>query len=108
MDPAPVIFTGKSLIPASILKLVTTSAAVKFLKKRMHFLRKLDKRPVFIHRNCTGCSEFIKICPANAITMHPVKTNWVVLTDKRCIRCFCCSEVCQHHAVEIRKKFFGD
>jgi len=39
--------------------------------------------------------------------MHPKKDNYIVLTDSKCIRCFCCSEVCQSKAVEIRRKFFG-
>ena len=84
-----------------------TNIAVKFLKNRLHFLRKLDRRPVFDHNNCTGCNECIKICPHNAISMHPDKSNYVVLTDKNCIRCFCCSEVCKYNAVEIRRKYMG-
>lgn len=79
----------------------------KFLKNRLNLLKKLERRPVFIHRNCTGCLECIKICPVNAIKMHPDKKNHVVLTDSKCIRCFCCSEVCQSNAVEIRRKLLG-
>jgi ferredoxin len=79
----------------------------KFLKNRVRFLKKLERRPVFIHENCTGCPECIKICPANAISMHTEKKNHVVLTDSKCIRCFCCSEVCQSNAIEIRRKLFG-
>lgn len=79
----------------------------KFLKNRLTLIKKLERRPVFIHRNCTGCRECIKICPVNAIKMHPEKVNHVVLKDSICIRCFCCSEVCQYHAVEVRRKYFG-
>jgi len=39
--------------------------------------------------------------------LHPTKKNWVVLIDKKCIRCFCCSEVCQYNAIDVRRKFFG-
>jgi ferredoxin len=38
-----------------------------------------------------------------------VKPN--ILSDNdpaKCIRCFCCSEVCTDDAVEIRRKLFGD
>jgi uncharacterized protein (DUF362 family)/Pyruvate/2-oxoacid:ferredoxin oxidoreductase delta subunit len=79
----------------------------QFIKRRMPFLRRFDRRPDFIHSNCTGCRECIKICPENAIVMHPEWQNWVVLTDNKCIRCFCCSEVCKYHAVKIRVKVFG-
>ncbi len=81
--------------------------SLQFVKKRIPFLRKLERRPVFIHSNCTGCRECIKICPHNAIEMHPEWQNWVMLTDSKCIRCFCCSEVCKYHAVKIRVKVFG-
>jgi uncharacterized protein (DUF362 family)/Pyruvate/2-oxoacid:ferredoxin oxidoreductase delta subunit len=84
-----------------------TNISIKFLKYRIQFLRKLDRRPVFIHDKCTSCRECIKICPQNAIAMHPAKDNYVVLTDKKCIRCFCCSEVCKYNAIKIRVKPFG-
>jgi len=81
--------------------------SLQFIKKRIPFLRKFERRPVFIHNNCTGCRECIKICPQNAIGMHPEWQNRVILTDNKCIRCFCCSEVCKYHAVKIRIKVFG-
>ncbi len=83
-----------------------SNISFRFVSNRLKFLRKLERRPVFIHKNCTACLECIKICPVNAITMHGVKKNYVVLTDSKCIRCFCCSEVCQSNAVEIRRKLF--
>ncbi|MFZ0280142.1 MAG: DUF362 domain-containing protein [Bacteroidales bacterium] len=88
---------------------VTTNKniSVEFVKNRITFLRKLDKRPVFIQSNCTGCRECIKICPRNAITMNPSRDNHVILTDSKCIRCYCCSEVCKANAVIIRRKVFG-
>lgn len=82
--------------------------AIKFIKHRLSFVKKLEKRPVFDHSKCTGCKECIKICPVNAIAMHPVRKNHVVLTDKKCIRCFCCAEVCRFNAVDARRKFFGE
>jgi uncharacterized protein (DUF362 family)/Pyruvate/2-oxoacid:ferredoxin oxidoreductase delta subunit len=85
-----------------------TNIAAKFLLTRLSVYRRIEKRPVFLQNNCTGCLECIKICPENAIVMHPVKANKVVLTDKKCIRCFCCSEVCQSNAIEIRRKLFGE
>jgi uncharacterized protein (DUF362 family)/Pyruvate/2-oxoacid:ferredoxin oxidoreductase delta subunit len=81
--------------------------AVQFVMKRIKPLRKLEKRPVFIHENCTGCLKCVRICPVNAIEMHPLKKNHIVLTDGKCIRCFCCSEVCSDNAVEIRRKVLG-
>ncbi|MBW6502168.1 MAG: DUF362 domain-containing protein [Bacteroidales bacterium] len=82
--------------------------ALKFLRSRLFTIRKLQRRPVFLHEKCIGCLDCIKICPTNAIAMHPAIKNHVVLTDRKCIRCFCCSEVCQSNAVEVRRKLFGD
>jgi ferredoxin len=84
-----------------------SNISLKFLKNRIHFLRKFDRRPVFIHNNCTGCTDCIRICPQNAIVMDGARKNYVVLTDSKCIRCFCCSEVCKFDAVMIRFKVFG-
>lgn len=81
--------------------------ALKFVKIRLLSVRKLQRRPVFLHDKCIGCRDCIKICPKNAISMHPVKDNYVVLTDKKCIRCFCCTEVCPANAIDVRRKLFG-
>lgn len=112
-SPGEIIYDGpelKSLIKHDFKRIPVTrdrNISFKFVSNRLKFLRKLERRPVFNHKNCTGCNECIKICPVNAITMHDTKKNWVLLTDSKCIRCFCCSEVCQYHAVEIRRKPFG-
>ena len=86
---------------------VNRNIAMQFMMKRIKPLRKLERRPVFIHENCTGCLRCVKICPVNAIQLHPVKKNYIVLTDSKCIRCYCCSEVCMDNAVEIKRKVFG-
>jgi uncharacterized protein (DUF362 family) len=113
-DKHEIIYDGpelKTLIRENFKRIhisTNENISIKFLKNRFRFLKKVERRPVFIHKNCTGCLECIKICPANAIVMHTEKKNHVVLTDHKCIRCFCCSEVCQSDAVQIRRKFFGD
>ncbi|HBE40400.1 MAG TPA: hypothetical protein DDW27_04215 [Bacteroidales bacterium] len=112
-DPADIIYDGpeiESLIKKDFKKIPDTGSgnkAFRFVYNRLKRIRRLQRRPVFIHENCIGCRECIKICPQNAIVMHCEKKNHVVLTDRKCIRCFCCSEVCQSNAVEIRRKLFG-
>jgi uncharacterized protein (DUF362 family)/Pyruvate/2-oxoacid:ferredoxin oxidoreductase delta subunit len=98
-----IIKKGFKKIPISTFN----NIAVKFVVRRVRFLRKLERRPVFIHENCTGCQKCVKICPVQAILPLPSKKTHIVLTDIKCIRCFCCSEVCQDEAVEIRRKVFG-
>jgi uncharacterized protein (DUF362 family)/Pyruvate/2-oxoacid:ferredoxin oxidoreductase delta subunit len=84
-----------------------TNISMQFVIKRIKPLRKLERRPVFIHESCTGCLKCVKICPVNAIKPHQVKENWIVLNDSKCIRCYCCAEVCTDKAVKIRRKVFG-
>lgn len=86
---------------------VNSNISFQFVVRRIKPLRKLERRPVFLHDKCTGCHKCVKICPVNAISPHPEKSNYIVLTDSKCIRCFCCSEVCMDSAIEIRRKVFG-
>jgi uncharacterized protein (DUF362 family)/Pyruvate/2-oxoacid:ferredoxin oxidoreductase delta subunit len=85
----------------------SNNIALQFVIKRIRFLKKLERRPVFIHENCTGCHKCVAICPVQAIRPLPADKNRIVLSDSKCIRCFCCSEVCGDNAVEIRRKVFG-
>jgi len=87
--------------------IMTNNIALKFVMSRIKFLKKLERRPVFIHENCTGCQKCVNICPVQAIMPLPSKKTNIVLTDSKCIRCFCCSEVCSDNAVEIRRKVIG-
>jgi uncharacterized protein (DUF362 family)/Pyruvate/2-oxoacid:ferredoxin oxidoreductase delta subunit len=85
----------------------SNNIALQFVMKRIKFMRKLERRPVFIHDKCTGCQKCVNICPVQAIESLPSKKTHIVLTDTKCIRCFCCSEVCNDDAVEIKRKVFG-
>lgn len=101
----------ESLIIKDFIKIPITrggNVSIQFVIRRISFLRKLERRPVFLHNSCTGCLKCVKICPVNAISPHQAKKNHIVLTDSKCIRCYCCSEVCLDSAIEIRVKFFGE
>jgi uncharacterized protein (DUF362 family)/Pyruvate/2-oxoacid:ferredoxin oxidoreductase delta subunit len=102
-EAGSIIREGFKKIPISTFN----NIALKFVMKRVKFLRKLERRPVFIHDKCTGCHKCVKICPVNAIQPLASQKTFIVLTDRKCIRCFCCSEVCNDNAVEIRRKVFG-
>lgn len=98
-----IIKEGFTKVPVSY----GSNIALQFVMKRIPFTRKLERRPVFIHDKCTGCQKCVNICPVEAIKPLPGKKTHIVLTDSKCIRCFCCSEVCTDNAVEIRRKFIG-
>jgi uncharacterized protein (DUF362 family)/Pyruvate/2-oxoacid:ferredoxin oxidoreductase delta subunit len=94
---------GFTRIPVS----TNNNIALQFVTRRIKFLRKTERRPVFIHESCTGCQKCVNICPVKAIAPKHGNKKYIVLTDSKCIRCFCCSEVCSDKAIEVRRKYFG-
>jgi uncharacterized protein (DUF362 family)/Pyruvate/2-oxoacid:ferredoxin oxidoreductase delta subunit len=113
-SPEDIIYDGPeltSLVKESFRRIPLSrisNISMKFILNRITFLRRFERRPAFIHQNCTGCQKCVKICPVSAIKPLPSKKEHIVLTDRLCIRCFCCSEVCNDNAVEVRVKVFGD
>ena len=60
----------------------------------------LKPKPVFNHKQCTGCQICAKNCPAKIIT---VKDRHPKLDMTKCIRCFCCQELCPQHVITIKR-----
>ncbi len=61
-------------------------------------------RPVFTHRQCDGCGTCVRACPGKAITMDAANRPHIQL--KKCIRCYCCQELCPKTDIEISRSFF--
>ncbi len=54
--------------------------------------------------NCTGCGFCARHCPAEAIAV----VNGAASMDlQRCIRCYCCHELCPELAVELHRPWLG-
>lgn len=64
------------------------------------FYKILRPSPEFIHEKCVGCGLCARNCPAKCIQMIEQRP---VADLSRCIRCFCCQELCPYHAVEIKR-----
>lgn len=64
--------------------------AKKYLTKKV----KIDKSV------CRGCGKCAMHCPAKAITVKDGKAN---VAQKKCIRCYCCQELCPFDAVKFKK-----
>ena len=73
----------------------------QFLQGTVH--RVMTKRPVIPKAKCKGCGKCHDHCPAKAITMHPHKNKRFAKIDyNKCIRCYCCQELCPFGAVKIK------
>lgn len=61
--------------------------------------------PVCEEHLCQFCSKCWIICPAKAI--EPLKTKKIRFNYEKCIRCYCCIEVCPHGALHSRETVGG-
>lgn len=66
--------------------------------------RHLVQRPECDDSLCKLCGECWKYCPAKAIT-HSGET--IRFDYDKCIRCYCCIEVCPHGALSARETLAG-
>lgn len=60
----------------------------------------LRSKPKVIKKECVGCAECCKVCPAKAILMSNNKPK---IDRKKCICCFCCQEFCPKGAMKVKR-----
>lgn len=65
---------------------------------------RLRPSPGFSREICTGCGECSRVCPPGAIKMLDKRP---VADLEKCIRCFCCQELCPNKAVLINRPLLG-
>lgn len=75
------------------------------------FLRnQLCPRPVIDEALCTNCGTCVKVCSADpkAVSWHSGdESRPPTFNYNRCIRCFCCQEMCPEGAITIRDTLLG-
>jgi len=57
-------------------------------------------RPMAHKGRCVLCGECVAVCPAQVMTLGK---RGITIDDKRCIRCYCCHEICAHDAIRLRR-----
>ena len=65
-------------------------------------------RPFFSKKRCVACKACVTICPGKALELvadpgAKVKKSVRIDYDK-CIRCYCCHEVCADHAIVVARR----
>ena len=79
----------------------------KFLKTYiLPFIRNtLSSSPYQNMENCNMCELCIDICPEKAIARNDEK---LVFDYKKCIRCYCCSEMCPYGGIDLKYTKIGN
>ncbi len=81
-------------------------ASMLFGPRALHGLMRqhLLQRPVIDAEVCKSCRDCAKYCPAEAITFQGKKAAF---DYDKCIRCYCCLEVCPHGAMRAEEPRLG-
>ena len=53
---------------------------------------------------CTGCGTCVKTCPTGAATLHGDRAT---IDLGKCIRCYCCHEMCPENAVLLKRSLLA-
>lgn len=67
-------------------------------------LNLFQKKPYIEKELCVSCGICVKSCPVDtgAVTFRDGKGSIPVYDYKKCIRCFCCQEMCPQKAIKVK------
>lgn len=73
-----------------------------FLNSFVH--KVMTRRPHISASKCKGCKKCYNHCPVKAIEMKQKhnKKSYAKIDYEKCIRCFCCQELCPFNVVKIK------
>jgi uncharacterized protein (DUF362 family)/NAD-dependent dihydropyrimidine dehydrogenase PreA subunit len=104
--------TGDSLSAFSRPDFDIPRHAVDQLASKRHFppflKRFVTPKPIVNPQTCTRCGVCITVCPVKpkAMTVHRDGAPPFADMD-RCIRCYCCQELCPHGAITLDTPWLG-
>lgn len=67
-------------------------------------MKPFQKKPYVVEDDCRKCGICVEACPVEgkAISFANGRKKPPVYDYKKCIRCFCCQEMCPHKAIKVR------
>ncbi len=81
------------------------SMSLKLPPKLLKYIySRIKIKPYIIEEKCQQCLICVKHCPVAAITFS--KKKFIFDYDK-CIECFCCNELCNNNAIELKKNLLA-
>ena len=80
--------------------------ALKFFS-RGKLGRMFMPKPVVCAGICRGCGDCVRSCPQKTIELTETQTGKKAkINHSKCIRCYCCQELCPFLAIKIKRNFF--
>lgn len=63
-----------------------------------------QKKPYIVNQACKKCGVCVEACPVEgkALAFQNGRAQPPAYNYKKCIRCFCCQEMCPHQAIRVR------
>ncbi len=78
---------------------IPNTRTLRLLPKLPFIERAMTSRPVHIPELCIGCGRCQAVCAAGALVHEDKKLKF---DYKKCIRCYCCHEMCPVHAIKLQ------
>ncbi len=80
--------------------------ALKFFS-RGKLGRMFMPKPVVCAGICRGCGDCVRSCPQKTIELAETRAGKKAkINHSKCIRCYCCQELCPFLAIKIKRNFF--
>ena len=76
----------------------------RLMRLAFGLLNEYTPRPVIHAERCTSCMKCVRSCPVKTITVAGKKPR---IGYKKCIRCYCCHEMCDSHAITLERSLTG-
>lgn len=69
------------------------------------FSKRFSRRPYILPEDCIKCGTCVACCPVDgkAVSFKNGKHHIPVYDYKKCIRCYCCQEVCPQKAIRVKE-----